>query len=364
MGELAKIDSFRKELALAETIEQIKLLGDAALAYQFIIQRQGANKNKIDEIGEFNIEVECKKAEWLDTFYPHGATRYRPRNSKVKVPNENLKMPVTKKESARARKIKKFKKEKPEEFEKIKSKIKEDKNTILNINSLAKEINKNERKDKEINENKPSGTQVAIIKKADCLSIIDEVKPIDLLITDPPYFTDGDFTEHISKYLNKVKKTGQAYVFIGSDPQEVSAYINLNSGGLYLEQILIWNYNNTGQRQPNERYTSNYQICLYYRGTDAPLINKPADGKEQYACQTINAPDGRIGDRYHKWQKPIELIERLIRNSSNEGDFIFDPFAGSGTIILAGAKLGRIAHGCEIDQDAINICIERGCISE
>ena len=40
-----------------------------------------------------------KKAEWLDTFYPHGATRYRPRNSKVKVPNENLKMPVTKKES-------------------------------------------------------------------------------------------------------------------------------------------------------------------------------------------------------------------------------------------------------------------------
>ena len=361
MGELAKIDSFRKELALAETIEQIKLLGDAALAYQFIIQRQGANKNKIDEIGEFNIEVECKKAEWLDTFYPHGATLKRG----SEVPKENLgKMPVTKKESARARKIKKFKKEKPEEFEKIKSKIKEDKNTILNINSLAKEINKNERKDKEINENKPSGTQVAIIKKADCLSIIDEVKPIDLLITDPPYFTDGDFTEHISKYLNKVKKTGQAYVFIGSDPQEVSAYINLNSGGLYLEQILIWNYNNTGQRQPNERYTSNYQICLYYRGTDAPLINKPADGKEQYACQTINAPDGRIGDRYHKWQKPIELIERLIRNSSNEGDFIFDPFAGSGTIILAGAKLGRIAEGCEIDEDAINICIERGCISE
>ena len=363
MGELAKIDSFRKELALAETIEQIKLLGDAALAYQFIIQRQGANKNKIDEIGEFNIEVECKKAEWLDTFYPHGADR---KSDKIKVTNGNLdsKMPVTKKESARARKIKKFKKEKPEEFEKIKSKIKEDKNTILNINSLAKEINKYERKDKEINENKPSGTQVAIIKKADCLSIIDEVKPIDLLITDPPYFTDGDFTEHISKYLNKVKKTGQAYVFIGSDPQEVSAYINLNSGGLYLEQILIWNYNNTGQRQPNERYTSNYQICLYYRGTDAPLINKPADGKEQYACQTINAPDGRIGDRYHKWQKPIELIERLIRNSSNEGDFIFDPFAGSGTIILAGAKLGRIAEGCEIDEDAINICIERGCISE
>lgn len=112
MGELAKIDSFRKELALAETIEQIKLLGDAALAYQFIIQRQGANKNKIDEIGEFNIEVECKKAEWLDTFYPHGVRSDRRGNETEPLKN----MPVTKKESARARKIKKFKKEKPKEL--------------------------------------------------------------------------------------------------------------------------------------------------------------------------------------------------------------------------------------------------------
>ena len=98
MGELAKIDSFRKELALAETIEQIKLLGDAALAYQFIIQRQGANKNKIDEIGEFNIEVECKKAEWLDTFYPpiHAGPG---RGHKTGADLEPVLMPVTKKES-------------------------------------------------------------------------------------------------------------------------------------------------------------------------------------------------------------------------------------------------------------------------
>ena len=46
-----------------------------------------------------HVEVASLPPEWLDTFYPHGATRYRPRNSKVKVPNENLKMPVTKKES-------------------------------------------------------------------------------------------------------------------------------------------------------------------------------------------------------------------------------------------------------------------------
>jgi hypothetical protein len=105
-------------------------------------------------------------------------------------------------------------------------------------------------------------------------------------------------------------------------------------------------------------------MIFYYRGPDAPAINKPGDGTHQYACQIVNAPDGRIGDRFHEWQKPMELIERFIRNSSNIGDFIFDPFAGTGTTILAAAKLGRKTDGCEIDKANVQICIERGCIHE
>ncbi|GAG18004.1 unnamed protein product, partial [marine sediment metagenome] len=153
-----------------------------------------------------------------------------------------------------------------------------------------------------------------------------------------------------------------AYVFAGPEPDEVAAYLATETHHMILVQILVWNYNNTGQRQPNERYTSNYQIALYYRGKDAPKINKPADGKEQYACQTINAPDGRVGDKYHKWQKPTDLIKRLIKNSSSEGGFIFDPFVGSGTTVLAAAALGRQSFGCDIDPEAIQICIDRGCV--
>ena len=133
---------------------------------------------------------------------------------------------------------------------------------------------------------------------------------------------------------------------------------------LYLTQILIWNYNNTGQRQPNQKYNSNYQVCFYLRGIKASNINKPADGKEQYACQTVNAPDARRDERYFKWQKPDELIERFIRNSSNPGDFVFDPFAGSGTTLIAASKLGRIGIGCDSDKRMIEICIGRGCKNE
>ncbi len=230
---------------------------------------------------------------------------------------------------------------------------------------LKYEENVKKRKEKEAKELEAllnaTKTKKPIIHKINCMDKIEDIKPIDLLLTDPPYFTDGDFTKEVEAYLNKVKPTGQAYVFAGADPQEVAAYIAIKPKHLVLEQMLVWNYNNTGQRQPNQRYTSNYQVCFYYRGTEAKDINKPADGKKQYACQTINAPDGRLNNRYHKWQKPDELIENIIRNSSNTGDFIFDPFAGSGTTLVVASKLGREAEGCEIDEEAIQICIERGC---
>jgi DNA modification methylase len=233
----------------------------------------------------------------------------------------------------------------------------------LTAHKAMQQVNVEKRKQREIQETKEATSIKPVIALIDCMELLDSIEPIDLLIADPPYFTDGNFTDHISKYLAKVKQTGQAYVFLSADPQEVASYLAIDTHHLKIAQILVWNYNNTGQRQPLNRYNSNYQLCFYYRGPDAPDINRPADGKEQYACQTVNAPDGRIGDRYHEWQKPIELIERFIRNSSKEGDFVFDPFAGTGTTIIAAAKLGRKALGCDIDKRAIDICIERGCVS-
>lgn len=238
----------------------------------------------------------------------------------------------------------------------------------MSINEAYKGIKKEENKEnrliKESIEYKPKNTYIPKIIKSDCLDVLKDIPDIDLLLTDPPYFTDGDFTNHISQCLKKVKPTGQAYVFAGADPKEMQAYLSMDSHHMELVQVLVWNYNNTGQRQPNERYTSNYQVCFYFRGKDAPQINKPADGKNQYACQTINAPDGRLGDRYHKWQKPNQLIENLILNSSKVDDFVFDPFAGSGTTLVIAAKNDRVAIGCDVDQEAIDLCIKRGCSNE
>ena len=188
----------------------------------------------------------------------------------------------------------------------------------------------------------------------------------DLLITDPPYMTDVDdihgFAEGwLPMALNKVKSTGRAYVCIGAYPNELYAYLSASKQvDMVLANILVWTYRNTLGPSPNLDYKQNWQAILYFRGIDAGKLDCPLM-TEQFSVQDINAPDGRLGDRYHEWQKPDELAERLIRHSTKEDDLVLDPFAGTGTFLLAATRLGRTASGCDINPEILKIAEERGC---
>ena len=192
------------------------------------------------------------------------------------------------------------------------------------------------------------------------------IEKYDLLLTDPPFSTDvPDISEFANRWLYPalagVKDTGFAYVFIGAYPNELQAYLEaIKPSNVTLEQVLIWTYKNTLGQNPKGRYKQNYQACLFFRGVNAPDLNCPLTS-EQWAVQEINAPDGRQGDRYHAWQKPMEIAERFIRHSTKPGMTVFDPFACTGTFLLAAAKLGRKAYGFEIDPDNAAIAFERGC---
>lgn len=61
----------------------------------------------------------------------------------------------------------------------------------------------------------------------------------------------------------------------------------------------------------------------------------------------------------HPSQKPIKLIERIIKASSNEGEIVLDCFAGSGTVGLAAKNLGRQFILIEKEEKYYNICLER-----
>ena len=65
------------------------------------------------------------------------------------------------------------------------------------------------------------------------------------------------------------------------------------------------------------------------------------------------------GNRLHKQQTPIQLLLRIILSSTNPGDVVLDPFAGSGTTLVVAEQLGRHAIGIELDSHNVTLIQNR-----
>lgn len=194
-----------------------------------------------------------------------------------------------------------------------------------------------------------------------------EDESIDVLITDPPYATDvkdiNSFTkEWLEIAIKKVKKSGRMYVCSGAYPTELHAFLSvlMNQNKFIVDNPLIWTYRNTLGITPKMKYNLNYQV-IWHLYSDKSKELDTSITNEMFSVQDINAPDGRIGNRLHTWQKPDELANRLIKHSTKKGDLVVDCFACTGTFLIAASKFDCIAKGCDIDAENLNIAKERGC---
>jgi DNA modification methylase len=61
------------------------------------------------------------------------------------------------------------------------------------------------------------------------------------------------------------------------------------------------------------------------------------------------------GERFHKQQSPVALLLRIILSSTNPGDWVLDPFAGTGTTLVVAEQLGRPSVGMEIDPKNVEM---------
>lgn len=207
------------------------------------------------------------------------------------------------------------------------------------------------------------------IKHTDCISFLNEFEDnsIDLILTDPPYSTDIDniseFTkEWLTVAIEKTKPNGRLLICSGAYPIEVKAFLDvlLSQDKFIVDNPLVWTYRNTLGVTPKMKYNLNYQFIWHLytnksRELDTSITN------EMFSVMDINAPDGRLGNRLHTWQKPDELALRLVRHTTKEGDLIIDPFCCTGTFLLAANRLKRVSKGCDIDIDNLKIAEQRGC---
>lgn len=79
---------------------------------------------------------------------------------------------------------------------------------------------------------------------------------------------------------------------------------------------------------------------------------------DQEATDVLREPKPRRSD-LHPTMKPVRLLARLIRNSTNEGDLVFDPFGGSGSTLIACEQLGRRCRMVELDPAYCDVIVRR-----
>jgi len=360
---LAQLKAARRELAAATTLPEFVSLAQRAAAVTAAARLAKQGIEKVNEWADLTLDTKRKGGQHLAAVERDGPGR-PPKNSSH--PETNYQAVLREAEMARSVasrwELIGWLPEVDYEEYKAKRDAAEQEITAAGAIALAKRL---QRQQEDLASTQPTAT-VPTIAESSWHEWLPDQPPCDLLITDPPYSTDVDDVEAFATTwlpvaLDRVKPTGRAYICIGAYPDELRAYLNVPApNGLVLANVLVWTYRNTLGPSPTHDYKQNWQAILYYRGPDAPPLDCPKM-VEQFTVQDLNAPDGRIGDRYHAWQKPLELADRLVRHATQPDDLALDPFAGTGTFLLAAAALGRQAAGCDLDPDMIAIAVERGC---
>ncbi|MBL4951104.1 site-specific DNA-methyltransferase [Neobacillus sp. YIM B02564] len=214
-----------------------------------------------------------------------------------------------------------------------------------------------------------------------------ESDSIDLIVTDPPYFVQAQGTgggknkwnggsrfkggnsvfgvensqdklfnyvnekDYMSEFSRIINPSGHIYIF--TNDKNLTRMINeAEKHKLKLMNILVVD---KIQGTYFSYYQKQVEFILFFRSTKgkAKYINNCGMGNLFQYRYT------RGKDKLHPSEKPLELIEKLILQSSNEGDIIFDPFAGSGTTAIACAKNNRNFICYELEEKYVNIANKR-----
>jgi DNA modification methylase len=197
----------------------------------------------------------------------------------------------------------------------------------------------------------------------------------DMVFTDPPYgvnyeggtgrYANGEIKARTS---TKIKNDLQANLY-----KEINPIINLflNEGAIYiwyadkfikevievtegfqLRAIINWYKINQGFGDMGSNYHSVSEPCLYLVKGKSNFVG----ANNEKNIWELQRPQK---NNLHPTQKPVELPEKAIKNSSKENQKVFDLFLGSGSTMVASHQLNRKCYGMELDPKYCQVIIDR-----
>lgn len=230
----------------------------------------------------------------------------------------------------------------------------------------------------------------------DCLEGLKALSSnsVDLVLCDPPYgITRAEWDKALDfdklwAELYRIAKPTAAFIFFGSG-KFTFKLIGSNFEDFRYRYIWVKNVATgflNANRQPLKIFED---ICVFYRSMPVynpqktqgkPYIRKPkgrSRGGDLYGNFSDFQHGSPLGQRFptdvlyypivpinsderiHKTQKPVALLEQLIRTYTHEGDVVLDPCMGSGSTGVAALRSGRSFVGMEIDESFFNTAKQR-----
>lgn len=231
----------------------------------------------------------------------------------------------------------------------------------------------------------------------DCLELMKNIpdKSIDMILCDLPYAVTARQSwdviipfEPLWEHYNRITKITSPIVLFATEPFRTKLiYSNLE----YFKYDLIWSKNKTtgflnAKKQPLRQHES---ILVFYKkpcvynpqkttghkpvnsyqhkdGERSLVYGKTAKIKgggstERYPTSILNFPvvNNDDPDKKHSAQKPVALLEYLIKTYTNDSDLVLDNCCGSGSVLVAAKNLNRQFIGIEKEQSYYDIAKKR-----
>ena len=266
---------------------------------------------------------------------------------------------------------------------------------------------------------KSKALQLGKIHQGDCIKLMQRIEDgsVDLVFADPPFnigyeYDEYDDRQEDQKYLDWCSQwmaeiyrilspSGTFWLAIGDEYAAELKVAAQREIGFSTRSWVIWYY--TFGVNCKKKFSRSHAHLFHFVkdeknftfNADDPAIRVPSARALVYGDKRAN-PKGRLPDDtwilrpqdfqtdkygftpeqdtwyfsrvagtfkerqgFHGCQMPEQLLGRIIRASSNEGDLVFDPFTGSGTTLAVSKKLGREWLGCELSEEYVAYASDR-----
>jgi DNA modification methylase len=205
--------------------------------------------------------------------------------------------------------------------------------------------------------------------------LLEGVEAVDLFLTDPPYGIYGSstgigadisddkmvrpFFENVFRLAFRLlRRFGHAYICC--DWRSWAAiWESAKRQKMTAKNLLVWDKGGSGL---GSNYANTYELIGFFSKLPPETAMKSTTQKGQRMVHSPNVlrfdrPSGL--ERLHNAAKPVAMLEELIKNSSDAGAVVLDPFSGSGSAMIAAERQDRRCFAVEIEPATAEVAVRR-----